>query len=341
MYLVTHRRWVLALSALVAGALVALASAATMRSRAGFSSTGSGGSVAQPVQRIKSAGPGGGRSVTGTVPAAKAIATAPSFPGWSIAARPLTVAGRARSYLVARPTDPGTGSLAVLVVLHGRGMTPVSMLRTSGFLTAVNRAVVVFPAGLGQSWNAGACCGTAHSLGVDDVGFVAAVVRDVLGTQPSTSAHAVFLVGYSNGGRMAYRVACQRPDLFAAVAAVEAVPVSTCAHPTPVAMLTVAASGDPLLTIDRGRPKVVDGYTEPTVAEVVAQWRLTDGCPTTALVSTAGALSASRWTGCAGGTEVGLDLYETSGHGWPSGGPATPRPQVEIWSFFRTHAPLS
>lgn len=62
---------------------------------------------------------------------------------------------------------------------------------------------MVAPVGLGNSFNAGPCCGRALRDGVDDVGFMCAVKRHlkerVLRLLPASDIDA-FAVGWSNGG---------------------------------------------------------------------------------------------------------------------------------------------
>jgi polyhydroxybutyrate depolymerase len=147
----------------------------------------------------------------------------------------------------------------------------------------------------------------------------------------------VYLAGYSNGGRMALRLACDAPGLFAAVAAVEAVPVYTCPRPPPVSLLEIASSDDPLLAVDAAQPqKVVNGFAEPDVASVVASWRQVDGCRDQSSSSTTGTLTQTRWSGCHGGTKVEYALYHGGSHAWPAGAAASDTPSAEgvIWSFF-------
>jgi len=204
--------------------------------------------------------------------------------------------------------------------------------------------------GYGRSWNAGGCCAAARAAHVDDVTFLTRVVQRVLEDSPDADRGAVYLVGFSNGGRMAYRVACQAPGLFTAVAAVEAVSVDSCPRlAAPVPLLVVASTADPLLRITpAARQRWMEGYRQPSVTGVVQAWRGLEGCHGEPVVTMAGALTRSRWTGC-GGAEVGLDLYAGGGHQWPagsapqagshaaaSGGPMTPSAQAELWAFFRT-----
>ena len=324
---------------------------------------GTRATVAHPVVatnvRTVRAGHGGGagaraaaglppsRPRPGTTPAvfSGALARVPPAPaGWTITAQHLTSEGRTRAYLVARPTasSPAAPPLPILMVLHGRMLTPAGTERITGFLPLVGRAVVVYPAGYDESWDAGYCCGGARRAGIDDVAFLRSVIRRVVASQPGTSAHDVYLVGYSNGGRMAYRMACADPGAFAGVAAVEAVAVSSCARTIPAPLIEVVSRGDPLLTIDAGAPpKHIAGRSEETVAALMSQWRRLEGCPPGATAAVAGDVTTTRWTGCRRGSRVVLAVYGGGSHAWPRGGGPTPSAQQLISTFFQLGPPRS
>lgn len=117
----------------------------------------------------------------------------------------------------------------VVLALHGYTAGP-DQLRTSlaadGWADELG-ATVVYPTGLGErpSWNAGGCCGSAARSDIDDVGFLSRTI----GRLRSDGARRVFLVGYSNGGMLAYRMACERPGLVDGIAVVNAtITVGTC-----------------------------------------------------------------------------------------------------------------
>lgn len=270
-------------------------------------------------------------------PAAATPHPAPAAPPtWLRKSEEITVGGLDRTYLLVRPVALATGKLPVLVVLHGRNMSPAAIEEMSRFQAAVGPSIVVYPAGYGDSWNAGACCGDAHEIGADDVGFVRAVVHRILATQPDASSHAVYLAGYSNGGRMALRMACVAPNMFAGVASVEAVSVYACAHPKPVSLLEVASRGDPLVAIDAHVPqKEVNGFHEPNVEQLVTGWRQADACKPAATVAVAGRLTETTWTGCRGSARIAYALYEGGSHMWPRGDATTPSAEQVIWRFFK------
>jgi polyhydroxybutyrate depolymerase len=267
--------------------------------------------------------PGAGPSVGVPVPS-----------GWTSTVEQVQSGVLLRDYVVVRPTAGGSGPLPVLVVLHGHGMTPAGVARLTNFLPTVGRAVVVYPAGFGKSWDAGGCCGLARAAGVDDVSFLSTVVHDVLASVSGTSAQNVYLAGFSNGGRMVYRMACADPGLFAGIAAVEAVPVPACTPPHPVSIAIVAYQGDPYLSISPQDPTlVVRGMDEPRVDNVVAEWRQADGCVGNPTVKQSGSAVISLWSNCQNQTRVQYALYAGGGHRWPQGDSGTPSASGLIWSF--------
>ncbi|MDT7540007.1 MAG: hypothetical protein QOI82_3592 [Actinomycetota bacterium] len=98
-----------------------------------------------------------------------------------------------------------------MIVLHGIKDTVTHFESVAGFDKYADRDgnLVAFPEGVRESFNAGLCCGDAAAYKVDDVGFLSDVVSDL----KARGASRISVVGFSNGGMMAYRLACERPDL--------------------------------------------------------------------------------------------------------------------------------
>jgi polyhydroxybutyrate depolymerase len=228
--------------------------------------------------------------------------------------------GLTRSYVIVRPAH-ATGPLPVLVELHGCCTTPEAELARSGFIPATGgAAILVYPAGHDERWNAGYCCG---STSVDDVAFITAVIRQVSPRSP------VFLAGYSNGGRLAYRLACERPELFAGVAVFGAVSAFPCPHQPPVPILIAAGTADPELTVPAaGIPHMVGGYLEPSVTGEAQLYATANGC-TDSVPTAAGA----KPTNCASGDPAELLLFPGGDHAWP------PTLAATIWHFFQALSP--
>jgi hypothetical protein len=91
----------------------------------------------------------------------------------------LTHGDRSRSYLLHLPTGyDSTVALPLVLDFHGLSGTSSQQAGFSGFRAQADKAkfLVAWPQGIGNSWNAGACCGTSQSEAVDDVAFAKAVV---------------------------------------------------------------------------------------------------------------------------------------------------------------------
>jgi polyhydroxybutyrate depolymerase len=243
--------------------------------------------------------------------------------------------GLLRSYVLIRPTQVSTTKRPVLMVLHGSAVTPQMEIARTDFKAVAAGAILVYPAGYDESWNAGACCGGAQKAGVDDVGFLEAVLHQVLTSQPDASAQRVYVAGYSNGGKMALALSCADPHAFAGVGVYGAVSVAPCAHVPAVSLIEVASTGDPELTIGPGgTPHTAGSFVQPTVVGQTDAYRVASGCTSTSATTVVGRLQQTTWSGCPDGRRVSLALYRGGDHGWPSGDSRTPSAEAVIWSFF-------
>jgi polyhydroxybutyrate depolymerase len=203
--------------------------------------------------------------------------------------------------------------------------------------------IVMYPLGTGAplSWNAGACCGAASALGVDDIGFV----RDIIATAEDrlcVDSHRVFATGMSNGGFLSHRIGCELSDRIAAIAPVAGVLGVDSCHPTrPVPVMHFHGTADPLEPYDGS-----DTLGFPSVAATIAGWASRDGC-TGAPVETYhhGDAHCSTYEHCAAGANVTLCTIDGGGHTWPGGTPVPPFGATStdlsatdaMWSFFAAH----
>lgn len=141
----------------------------------------------------------------------------------------LTTGGFQRDYRVHVPVGyDGRTPLPMVIVIHGAFDTARGMEKFSGFsdLADIERFIVLYPNGIGilgllQHWNAGHCCGKAAADGIDDVGYLAAAIKDA-GKRLAVDRRRIFMVGFSNGGMMAYRFAAERGRMLAGVACLAA-----------------------------------------------------------------------------------------------------------------------
>jgi polyhydroxybutyrate depolymerase len=236
--------------------------------------------------------------------------------------RTLMYDGRLRSYRVFVPAGVAADA-PILVGLHGGLLgNPQQFEKSSRFseFAATHGFVVLYPQGVNNTWNAGDCCGTAHNQNVDDVGFIAAAIADVR-IRAGLEGGAVYASGMSNGGMMAYRLGCERPDLFVGIAPVAAtLSMPGCSPPAPADLLHIHGLRDQYVPYEGGNP--TKGFNKSLsrwpVPEALHVWTLANGCagahPQTARSLRPGHHETSG-SGCA--REVRLLTLEDAAHTWP------------------------
>lgn len=136
-------------------------------------------------------------------------APAPNHAAGTDATVNLTVQGIARTYTVFVPSNLPVGPRPVLVAMHWYSGTAAMAESAMGFDAgaAANGVLVVYPQGIGASWDAGTCCGQSQKQHVDDVSYLNAVLNDVE-ARYDVDAARIAMGGWSNGGMMAYRYLC-------------------------------------------------------------------------------------------------------------------------------------
>jgi len=261
--------------------------------------------------------------------AAPTPAPAPTpTPAPAVSAHTMLVGGLTRQWEQLAPGGGTTSATPIIVVLHGQAVTAQQEVDRDAMtpLVAQGVAELVYPQGLGTSWNAIGCCAYAQGNNVDDVGFIQALVAQV---DPGRT-RPVDLVGYSNGGRLAYTIACQDPTLFDAYAIVDAMPLANgCTLSRPVSILQVDGSADPAIPYRPGDP----GPEQPAATTQVERLQALDGCAPAPATTQAGSLLTATYSGCTGGTRLIFATYQGANHDWPLGNATTPSAGQTIWTF--------
>jgi polyhydroxybutyrate depolymerase len=206
----------------------------------------------------------------------------------------------------------------LVVVLHGNHASADFEAVRTGFLPYVGqgRAVVIYPVGYHESWNVDAdnCCHDAAKRGLDDAGFIAAAADDARSWLPTDPART-YLVGFSNGAKLAFDVVCGHSAGFAAFATMASVPLRSC--PTsqdsrPVSALMAIGSADPELPLHKDGNAAV-----PLLDAAGVTWRTRDRCTATAATSRRGIATITDYGGCSAGTAVRTIAYSGLSHSWP------------------------
>lgn len=255
----------------------------------------------------------------------------------------LSVGGRRRSSLLLTPAAGVRRRLPIVVELAGAYVTAAEEAARADYAAVTGPAVLVYPQDIGpgreDNWDAGACCGMAAAKHVDDVGFIAAVIRRVRSSVPHEGDAPVYLSGYSNGGKMALRMACTDPGLFRAVAVYGAVESLICHgdRPPPMSVLEMVGTDDPWTALDAASPPVTQrGFPEPTVAQEAGFYVRADHCAHHVAEGSAGPVTELRWVDCAGARQVGVAVWNDQNHGWPQKDGSEPSAQQVAWDFFRS-----
>ncbi len=181
------------------------------------------------------------------------------------------------------PAYDGVAPLPLVILLHGFGVTGAmqddffhfqDLADSRGFL-------MVSPDGTRNAdgapfWNAtDACCGFGAT--VDDSAYLAAVIRQVQ-SDYAVDAAMVFLVGFSNGGFMSYRMACDHADLIAGIVSISAATFldpARCAPTEPVSVVEIHGTNDQTIAYEGA---TFEGTAHPSAQQTVAQWARYDAC---------------------------------------------------------------
>ena len=210
----------------------------------------------------------------------------------------VTLAGGHAAAHTLATIDAGRGDVAVLVPdsyvadqavplvvsLHGFGGSGdayVAYWKRNGQVDK-NGFIVVAPTGQQDSkgrtyWNATDACCDKDQRGVDDAGYLRGVIEAVEAAY-NIDPQSIHVTGYSNGGFMAYRMACDHSDKIASIVSVAGAGFADqarCAAVQPVGVLQVHGLQDPIIRYDGGTLKTYKGTAEiayPSARSSVAFW---------------------------------------------------------------------
>jgi polyhydroxybutyrate depolymerase len=278
---------------------------------------------------VRVAGADGATASQKTAATAVAKAATSVTPGTSATTYSLTAGGLKRSYEVIAPVSALPKSAPVIVMLSGIYSTVADEISRDRLVNyaAAGKAEIVYPVAFDESWNAIGCCGKAAADKVDDLAFLKALVATV---NPG-HARPGYVVGYSNGARMAYRVACDDPGLFDGYGMVKGVPTAGCTIRKPVDLMQLASVDDPEVPY---KPGDKGSATEVPVTALVAQLHAAEKCPAKSSAAHSGTVTVTTWSGCAGGTRFASAVWSGGVHAFPRPPGTVPAAAQVLWSFF-------
>ncbi len=238
----------------------------------------------------------------------------------------------------------------LLLVLHGFGVSS-SLLIAKAALNRVaddKKFAYLAPEGSRDSrgrtfWNAGpSCCDLEHQS-PNDVKRLRELLDSALKNLAIDPAR-VFVIGYSNGGFMADRLACDVSDRLAgviSVAGAAAGPEVPCAPTTPLSVLEIHGDADPIVHYQGG--VVFDRTDLPphmSALDTAKTWAQRLGC-TSELTSvkridlepyvTGDETEVQRYSGCRGAVEL------WTVHGGEHYVALQPPALDAMWAFMQAH----
>jgi polyhydroxybutyrate depolymerase len=252
-----------------------------------------------------------------------------------------TYAGQVRSfnYYVA-PRVPTRTPVPLLIVLHGLYLDPATAEASSGMdgIADSEDVALAYPSGVNGSWNAGKCCGDSHAQRVDDVGFLIHVVHLVAQLRP-IDLDRVYLAGFSNGGMMALKAVCDRPDVFAAAVSMSGTLQTPCAGRRPVNALMLHGLRDTTIPYSGERHSEFLGGPITPVPTAVARLAARSRCVDNVHQRTR-RYQRTLFVGCSERTSVELITAPALGHRWPDMAHDGIDGGAIAWSFLRAHRRL-
>jgi polyhydroxybutyrate depolymerase len=161
-----------------------------------------------------------------------------------------------------------------VVMLHGYSVTADAQEAYFKFTEVAEARTVLYAYADGtpnrearRFWNASDACCNFYSADVDDVKYIGAIVKDV-SAKYNVDAARVYVVGHSNGGFMAHRLACDSASRFAAVVSLAGAQNSDptrCNPSEPVSVLQIHGTNDTIIRYGGGSYAAAYPSAEQTV----------------------------------------------------------------------------
>ncbi|MCF6359653.1 MAG: hypothetical protein L3J29_02705 [Cyclobacteriaceae bacterium] len=261
-----------------------------------------------------------------------------------------------RAYLLYIPEGYNESSEWPLVInFHGRGSSNQVQMSYSQFNTLADehKFMVAYPQGLvgtvggvtATHWNSN------FRTGIDDTGFVNVMIDEIYANQ-GLDLTKVYAIGMSNGGFMAYTLACDMSDRIAAIASVtggmSANSLDICSPLRPVPIIEFHGTADEVVPYWG-----LDGLP-PTVPDVVDFWVSNNQCNASEVIEEElpdtniddnSTVSLQQYNSCNQATNVVFYTINNGGHTWPGAFPVASLGSTNqdinasglIWEFLNSH----
>jgi polyhydroxybutyrate depolymerase len=235
--------------------------------------------------------------------------------------------GQERNFIVFIPDNySDTNKFPLLIYLHSYGWDAQKGMDYTQLNQVGNtyNFIIVYP-NAKPNWNSG--IGDSSSWPTpdnDDVGFISGLI-DNLSEQYSIDLERIYAAGYSNGGFMAYRLACHLSQRIAAIASVSGVMSTSveanCNPSRKVPVLQIHGTEDPWVPIEGSNSWL-------SVDQTLSYWINFNKCENSEIASLQDLVSTDEctvektsFTNCTDNSKVIYYKVINGGHTWPGAGP--------------------
>ena len=216
--------------------------------------------------------------------------------------------------------------ISLVMLLHGYTMSAESIDRFSGISGRIETDgfALIVPDGTENAvgdrfWNATPQCCDFALQQIDDVSYLSVLVAEA---RNHAEFDRLYLIGYSNGGYMSYRLACEGLTGLTAIVSLAGssfVDAEQCLYGSPISVLQIHGDADMLVPYASGDAR------PPGAVELVTRWAERAGCDADAVVELDpidldGLVSGAETTvqrireGCVDGITVELWTMQGVGH---------------------------
>lgn len=263
-----------------------------------------------------------------------------------------------RTYIVHVPTTYTNAPTPLVFNFHGSDSTGSGQENNShmNITSDANNFIVVYPDGINKNWADGRTYTANQTNHADDVAFVKSMISE-LSKQLNIDTHRIYATGMSNGGMMAYRLACEMTQTFVAIAPVSSAFTvelkSVCKPSGAIPVLIMHGTTDPLLPYNGGNIGTADRGQMVATTEAVSYWVNNNGASSTPVVTNfantvADGTSIVRNVYGSGTNQVQFFKIIGGGHTWANGLQYLPARVIGlvsrdmdasnvIWDFFKMH----
>jgi polyhydroxybutyrate depolymerase len=257
--------------------------------------------------------------------------------------------GRERTYLLYVPPGDATDHpLPLVLVFHGAGDTAAHTVDETDLPKIAQQShnmILVFPQGYENTWNEGTGGTPAAQAKVNDVAFVATILRRVEGNY-AIDRRRVIATGFSNGALLTEDLGCALSRQLTMIAPVEGELPQTIAakcHPAvPLSVFEVHGTADSTIPYSGGAFTGVGGVPGPRVLSApdsAQRWAALDRCPGKPNSQTSGQVTFATYGSCQDKVSVTLATVNGGQHAWPSGYGPTLTNAIAAMSTDRTASP--